>query len=96
MTIQKILRTIMKSQRFTQLRLSKLSDIPQSTINGLMNRGGKFETYVALLETMGYEVCIRPQHRGALADDNYVVGLADEPEVVEEPEISWYAALSEK
>ena len=96
MTIQKALRTAMKRQRTSQLTLSKLSRINQSTISTLTKRGGTLALYIRLFDELGFEVCVRPKHRGILAEDHYVLSIEDEPEVVEEPEISWYAALAEK
>ena len=96
MTFKSAIKNIMAKQGMSQLRLAKLSNMAQTTVSSAIRNGSKAEVYLQLLDVLGYEVIVRPKHRGALADDNYVVGLADEPEVVEEPEISWYAAYAEK
>ena len=96
MTIQTITKKLMKKTRMTQVRAARIGGLSQSTISSALERNSRIEVYAAILDAMGYELVVRPIKRGALAEDHYVVGLVDEPELTEEPKLSWYAPAEKK
>lgn len=79
MTINNIIRTIMKEKKFSQQSMANAigKDRPNDVSARLASKNMTFDRAIEMLSVLGYEVVVQERRKGGRPDGQYVVAKSD-------------------